>query len=803
MAQIVVLADVPSLQTGVEAAAVQVYAPSEKPLTPTDRLPPFNFLHHSGYWLRLLANSVRARWERAIAIPEEDRVSPGQSPASTVANRSAIYDNYLVPEPHLEYPSISDGSYDHPSELDKATIRAVEAFETRRQMRMGEWLRFNLAEDYVRVGRHEDALPVLVQLWDVSSWREDEWMGLFERLLKLLSDCVQREKLAKHASMVPALTWELLALHHDTDLMVESYDLTRCLDGWNVQEPINLSLDDKQRLSPIAASFVFEDMDSHVGELIRCQLTLSCNASSTTALRISRVELNIGAPSRITIQHKAAGEETNDLSTMLVNVEQLKDSADGNLEGTADLTLHSAQRRTFDISFTLKEAQVLRLTDLTIVVETEAFTLSHRIQDDSIRVASQWQVLKNGKVESVLVPHMDAKLLNVLPKPPKMRISLHGMRKQYYTDEQIRLPIELVNDEAEIADGGITASVTAAGGELVTLSWGSGERGESVRRDLKSLGSSASDTADLLIEAPSEPTSCTLLLELQYSLESDPSTTLSKTLSAELDFVNPFSATFTFAPRLHRSPWPSYFSPESIGTATTPSGIPQLWSLGTQLISLIESPLIINKLDLQVHEVHGESSCHITDASITQEQSLPAQSSLGPAFELTTQKFSLDDRRATGLDLNLIITWSQSGSSSSENTTTIAVPRLNIPTSEPRVLCDVADYEAETGVAKLQYHIENPSTHFLTFALSMEASDQFAFSGLKFRTLSLAPLSRHCAEYRIMLHEDAGDGLWIKPGLQVLDSYYQKNLRINPGGSRVKLDAGREVMVWVGDGDPK
>jgi hypothetical protein len=58
------------------------------------------------------------------------------------------------------------------------------------------------------------------------------------------------------------------------------------------------------------------------------------------------------------------------------------------------------------------------------------------------------------------------------------------------------------------------------------------------------------------------------------------------------------------------------------------------------------------------------------------------------------------------------------------------------------------------------------------------------------------------------MHRDVdGDegkgGLWIKPVLQVVDSYYQKNLRINPGGSRVRLDGKREVEVWVGEEDPQ
>ena len=83
----------------------------------------------------------------------------------------------------------------------------------------------------------------------------------------------------------------------------------------------------------------------------------------------------------------------------------------------------------------------------------------------------------------------------------------------------------------------------------------------------------------------------------------------------------------------------------------------------------------------------------------------------------------------------------------------------------------------------------------------MEASEDFAFSGPKYRTLSLAPLSRHCVEYNLTLYDDAlpaqETGRWIWPSLQVVDSYYQKNLKVHPGGTNVKLDEKQMIEVWI------
>jgi hypothetical protein len=117
----------------------------------------------------------------------------------------------------------------------------------------------------------------------------------------------------------------------------------------------------------------------------------------------------------------------------------------------------------------------------------------------------------------------------------------------------------------------------------------------------------------------------------------------------------------------------------------------------------------------------------------------------------------------------------------------------------------VADAVLPNTDLTLQYTLENPSAHFLTFALTMEASEDFAFSGAKYRTLSLAPLSRHCVEYHIILHNSSEAdeaGSVIMPNLQVVDSYYQKNLRIQPGMERVRLDDKRNLCVWTGPSKP-
>ncbi|CAK4033998.1 Hypothetical predicted protein [Lecanosticta acicola] len=804
MSELIQMADVPTLQGSSrldsgELSAQQIYAMPERSV---DRLPPFNLLHHSGYWLRLMAKSIRDRWEKAINIPEEDRVPPGQSPASAVANRFKTYDVYLVPEPHEEAPVSGRGKYDHAAELAQVGLQAAETFEARRQPRMAEQMRLDIAEDLVRGGRYSDAFKVLLQLWEDSSWRGEEWKVPFGRLSSLLAECANRDKSAENASLIPALTWELLSLAPNNP-QDGPLDITQCLDTWDVADKIELRLHDRHRLSPITAGFAFRERESHVGESFEFQLHLTYDTFQAAGpVPISRASFRLGG--KAIVVHHEAGDSSAELSAL----SQARERDDGSFEASANLTLQPARRRIVGLRMVLREAQLFDLANLTIEIQTPKFNLTHEFDDDAVRSIPRWYVEKDGEAESFLLPHFNTKSVNVLPKPPKMQVHVHGLRKQFYTDERIHVDIELINEEVEAVHATVAPKIIGSSGETIDFRWASRGDTETVW-PIECMGASAREKGQLLIQAPSEASTFTLTLDLRYTLASDTSTPLAKTVAIPLAFTPSFEAKFTFAPRLHPESWPSYFDPSSEGTAEDSDGIAQLWKLGAQITCLASESLKVEKLELQEHEVHGDASCTIPEPINESEHALGTNEKSVTPFELSTRKFSLDDRRPSYLDLSLLVTWSHdTGSGDSTSTTTaIAVPRLTIPTSEPRVLCTSSN--PTTNGITISYHLENPSVHFLTFALTMEASEDFAFSGPKYRSLSLAPLSRHAVEYRLLVHGDTsegvGGGVWVYPNLQVVDSYYQKNLRVHAGGKGVRSESvgsGREIGVWIGEGEP-
>lgn len=97
------------------------------------------------------------------------------------------------------------------------------------------------------------------------------------------------------------------------------------------------------------------------------------------------------------------------------------------------------------------------------------------------------------------------------------------------------------------------------------------------------------------------------------------------------------------------------------------------------------------------------------------------------------------------------------------------------------------------GLVHVDYVLENPSIHFLTFHVTMEASDQFAFSGPKTQAVQLVPLSRHTLRYRLL---STATGKWIQPQLVVVDSYFNKTLRVLPTEGMRGDKKG--VWVWAG-----
>jgi hypothetical protein len=184
-----------------------MYSLPEKQFPIGERLPPWDLLHHAGYWQKLSADHAKRRYILAREMPEEDRTPPGMSPATRVSNRNQVYDSYLVPQPHEEFPVPGvGGGFEHWSDISAKLRAAITDFQVRVQHRKVDQLRLEVARTLLHVKRFDDAHKVLLPLWQTMAWRKEGWWSLASEVLWALHECALR---VQDIETYLATEWEL------------------------------------------------------------------------------------------------------------------------------------------------------------------------------------------------------------------------------------------------------------------------------------------------------------------------------------------------------------------------------------------------------------------------------------------------------------------------------------------------------------------------------------------------------------------------------------------------------------------
>lgn len=208
MAQLIRRAEIPSLSSEISSEQPgDLYALPEKSIPTGERVRPWENLHHEGYWLHRSAKHTMIRRALAREIPMEDRKAPGQSPASQLANKSYLYDTYLVPDTHVEAPQEGRTGFDHSGLILNTLKAAIEEFAKRHQTRKVESLSLEAAEEYIRIGSWSEAHSLLQPLWSTLSWRRSGWWHLMVNFGWALRECALR---VQDSETVLRVDWELL-----------------------------------------------------------------------------------------------------------------------------------------------------------------------------------------------------------------------------------------------------------------------------------------------------------------------------------------------------------------------------------------------------------------------------------------------------------------------------------------------------------------------------------------------------------------------------------------------------------------
>lgn len=788
-------------------AKLTIYLPVEKSITIGERMQPWEYLHHPGYWYRAASKHLMARRNLALAIPEEDRSPPGSSPASQVAGKSYTYDTYLCPGPHEEYPLPGYKGINHSQLIVACLGSAVQEFERRGQYRLSQELQLLSANECMKQDFWEGAIRILRPLWQKMSYRQEGWWNAVEEVgwalrkaAANLGDC----------SSVISVDWELLNKSF-TYHSKWHYDLSKSLDGLeNVKSRPAVILHEKDVHSFISATYAFQLAEAKVGEACLSQLAVTSNAFPSAApVTLSEIKLAFnGSLKPIVLKHLKGSQQQDDASKEIVlNKIVLKESNENGkstLVGEAHLAILPGQTRVFEFSSVPREAGDAKVTSATFSMATQLFDLEYVQSFEQSGSPDIWWGERQFKR---LVRVNGASALTILPKPPKIELRFLSRQEQYYTNEQIVLNLEVVNGEEDDSVVSLDCSLRNGTSSIMpTINIAGDIKPGDANNDLDGtplgrIATSKSTMVEILIPPLDLPAIYDISLKAAYNLVSDMETPVYRSLNVQMEVINPFEANYDFSPRVHPDPWPSLFTHDE-EDAVDPKpediiahGLAQRWCLTARYASFAADQLLVEDVDVSILGMNGGIQCHTKKLSTIANGGLSvAPKTLEEAlFDVSTQKLSLDDRGTATLDISLAIKWRRAEDGSAINTSTLAVPRLLVSSSEPRVLASVAYSSKIPSMIHFDVTIENPSNHFLTFGVTMEPSEKFAFSGVKQSTLQLVPLSRRTISFRLL---PSVRGEWIGPIHCVIrDRYFQKVLKIAPTeGMKVDKDG---ILLWV------
>lgn len=565
----------------------------------------------------------------------------------------------------------------------------------------------------------------------------------------------------------------------------------------------------------------------HVGIALPFQVVISSSAhEKSTPIRLAGVHLKfVGGLRDTEILHDDSAESqasTADSQHQLYEV-SLQRSMNDILAGKGELTFVPGCAKVFSLAALPLDSGNVELSSVTLHFVNERFELAILFSDrEQVRQNHSWAAKATTLSQTPLCRERNSSV-EILPKPPKMQIQLPNLAKAYFTNEHIELIVHVINSEEEDAIVDLDVRILGQEDEMPTaIRWASvsdeqvtggnqkhTEKGPDRRANEHLLNTALgemtrSETREhtVCFQASSQTSECSLELKARYHLASDPETPISKVLSIDLHFMRPFEANFQFRPGISDKPWPNYFEfpdasddlSQSSNEQTSVEGLSQKSILTATIASFAPHPLIIEAVELQVVRIHEKAVCRISQdlPGASQPVKLSPNDMHSRTFDLDLQKLSLDDRLTTYFDLQLLLTWRRDIPSSPSTTTILPAPELVVPFGEPRVLASAEPCKDKTHLIDLRFTIENPSMHLLSFNVSMDASEEFAFSGPKATALQLIPLSRHTVRYRLL---PLVRGKWISPQVKIVDVHWNKMLKPVATGE-MKGDR-RGILLWV------
>jgi solute carrier family 25 protein 38 len=500
---------------------------------------------------------------------------------------------------------------------------------------------------------------------------------------------------------------------------------------------------------------------------------------------------------------------------------------------SADLKFPAGRQAVWELSFDVKDPGSLELEAVEMEIETDTYSVIYFVRTLHFQLPCLWYIPTKEGYWHKRMSRETPWIVEVKPKPPKVKLSILNIDQGIYTDEPVELTFQFTNEEEEEVSVAVDARLLSRQG-APELSWQLTDGPEATKPssralELPNLAPTHSSSQTATFTAPPTPGKLILEAKLHYFLPSDPAIPLTKTFTETLAVTSPFEANYDFRPCTHPAPWPSYFSAD----APAP-GLLQRWRLDVRMASFAAAPLAVHAVAVAPTRIPpGLASCVVVDAEEEQRQSEMAPRTMRALpFTLDTVRRPAKEHRAAALEAAVTVAWSRvrrgaaSGSGRAPPavvSSTLAVPPLVVPALEPRVVADAvhgrapgggkdpsstaapAEGEGDVGaggvpLTTLTLVMENPTAHPLTFDVAAPSGERLAFAGPKQAAVALLPYSRGEVVYRLvpLRGKDGGDDAEgdkrVVFGVRVQDRYFVREVEVLAGEG---LEAHEGGVSWV------
>ena len=542
----------------------------------------------------------------------------------------------------------------------------------------------------------------------------------------------------------------------------------------------------------VSATLAFTVANGHVGEALPFQIVVTSSAhQNSRPIVLSHLLLAFTSGLRsVEIRHDSHIGYERLFENGLVHfyAPSLRKEASGILRGTCNLEISPGSSKVLALTALPLDAGEIEVSKISLGVEAEQFEFEHVVSGSNCLTQQHlWttdgRALFKGEAKSER-----STTIEILPKPPKIRIELPNVLKAYFTGEHVSIDIRVRNEEEEESNVNIEVSFLDQAGPTPVLCWaaaregttediGQNERG-CLRTSLGAIHPSETRHLTIKFQAKPETAQCTLEIQCRYFLLSDPETPVSQAVSVDMHFMRPFEANIDYIPQVQDESSSNYFHMSAMETPGTlsskdagASGIKQRWVATVAIASFASTDLNIEAVNLQLATTPQTAACLITPraASSSVATILSPHGILKRQFILDLQKSSLEDQQTTYFDLQLRITWQRDAPSAPSATAILPLPELVASFGEPRVLATASRDDISLNTIHLDYMIENPSMHVLSFNITMDANEDFAFSGPKAISVQLVPYSYHFIAYTLL---PLVRGESIYPQIKIVDAHW-------------------------------